>query len=605
MCLASRYACVLGMVLCLCAFASAAPYEPSIESLSTRPLPSWFNEAKFGIFVVWGPYSVPAFEPNGYAEWYGYRMGNRRLPAGKFHERVYGKEFTYEDFVPMFKAELFDPDQWCELFAASGAKYVVTTANYHDGFAMYPTQYAQFNDTDNWNSAERGPRRDLLGDLNEAGEARGLKMGIYYSIYEWFHPLWKDKKLRRRYVGEHFHPKFKEVVTNYKPWFIFLDGEWEWEHTRFKSEELAAWLYNESPVKDTVVVNDRWGLCRGVWGDVFESEYGGGEMCSPAHPWQEDRGIGKSYGYNRTENIDDYDSSDALIEMLCRCAGGGGNFLLCVGPTADGRIPVIMQQRLMDIGAWLEVHGDAIYGAQASPFWPRLFDWGTISYRDGKLYMMVYDKKTTQITVPGISTTIKSAHIMAHPDKEGLRLSQSDDTLTLEWPWYLSDDSVTVIALELDGEPQVSTIQHQNLDGSLVMNARAMQVHGTKAKPYYSGAGKSMFMAYWDDPTEYITANFVIDQPGEYALSIQYALSSKVTPAARGLQPNPPRPGSQLEVECNGKTFTLTAKPRKGNVHDLGTITFEQAGEYSLTLTPQEREWKGFGLQAIRFTRAN
>jgi alpha-L-fucosidase len=167
----------------------AQEYQPNWESLDRRPLPEWFNEAKFGIFVVWGPYSVPAWKDRGYAEWYGNHMNREGSATWKFHRQVYGEDFRYEDFAPLFKAELWDPDFWCDLFAKSGARYVVTTANYHDGFAMYPTQYAAFNDTDEWNSVQRGPKRDIIGELNEAGEQRGLKMGIYYSLYEWYHPL--------------------------------------------------------------------------------------------------------------------------------------------------------------------------------------------------------------------------------------------------------------------------------------------------------------------------------------------------------------------------------------------------------------------------------
>jgi len=184
-------------------------YEANWESLDRRPMPEWFNEAKFGIFVVWGPYSVPAWAPKGqYAEWYGFRLQQKNSPTIKFHQKTYGEDFKYEEFASHFTAEMWDPDLWADLFVRSGAKYVVTTANYHDGFCLYPTQYDGTVHTDQWNSMEAGPKRDLLGELNEAGRKRGLKMGIYYSLYEWFHPLWVEN--RDRYVTEKFHPQFKE-----------------------------------------------------------------------------------------------------------------------------------------------------------------------------------------------------------------------------------------------------------------------------------------------------------------------------------------------------------------------------------------------------------
>jgi len=356
------------IVALMLSFASIAfaqgPYAADWVSLDTRPIPAWFNEAKFGIFIVWGPYSVPGWKDRGYAEWYGAHMLRKDSPTQQYHHRVWGADFTYEQFAPLLTASNWDPDGWCDLFARAGARYVVNMANYHDGFAMYPTEYAVTTRTDVWNSMEVGPKRDIVGELKTAGDRRGLKMGIYYSLYEWWHPLWVDEATRDRYTREHFHPKFKEVVSRYKPCYIFLDGEWEADYQQWRSEELAAWLYNESPCREYVVTNDRWGKTRGKHGDTFSSEYGGGKGWGD-HPWQEDRGIGRSYGYNRNETLDDYDSADELIAMLIKCAANGGNYLLCVGPTADGRIPVIMQQRLLDIGAWMKVNGEAIYGTRS------------------------------------------------------------------------------------------------------------------------------------------------------------------------------------------------------------------------------------------------
>jgi len=340
-------------------------YEPNWHSLDTVPLPAWFNEAKFGIFVVWGPYSVPAWTDRGYAEWYGGKLAGGQRATVEFHARNYGPQFKYEQFAEMFKAELWDPDAWADLFARSGARYVVTTAVYHDGFCLWPSSRAKTVNTDRWNAKVVGPKRDLLGELSAACEKKGLKSGIYYSLMEWWHPLYasEDPEVKKRYAREHLHPQFKDVVTKYKPWFIFLDGEWHHDCAFWQSERLAAWLFNDSPVRDYVVTNDRWGKTRGKHGMVYSSEYGGGHGWKD-HPWQEDRGIGHSYGYNRGEDLEDYNSPEELIRMLVRVASNGGNLLLDVGPTADGRIAVIMQERLLQIGAWLKVNGEAIYGTR-------------------------------------------------------------------------------------------------------------------------------------------------------------------------------------------------------------------------------------------------
>lgn len=357
----------LGVALLLLSAAGAQGqenrYEANWASLDRRPIPGWFNEAKFGVFIVWGPYSVPAWKDKGYAEWYGWDMYREGSPTWKFHRRVYGEGFKYEQFAPMLTAEMFDAEAWAELIARSGAKYTAFCVNYHDGFAMYPKEYSRTVNTDRWNAAVTGPKRDVTGELRAALEQRDVKFGIYYSLMEWYHPLYADKQKQPLFVEQWMYPKFKEVVSRYRPWFIFLDGEWHHDYRFWKTERLAAWLYNQSPCREYVVTNDRWGKTRGKHGDVYSSEYGGGKGWGD-HPWQEDRGIGRSYGYNRNETAQDYDSAAELIGMLIKCVGNGGNYLLCVGPTADGRIPVVMQQRLLELGRWLKVNGEAIYGTR-------------------------------------------------------------------------------------------------------------------------------------------------------------------------------------------------------------------------------------------------
>ena len=365
--------------------ANAQPYENNWESLDSRPVPTWFEDAKFGIFIHWGVYSVPAWrnlEPGlyaSYAEWYYARvMFNPDNGGEEFHNENYGAGFEYRDFGPMFRAELFDPGLWADLFHRSGARYVVLTSKHHDGYCLWPTKSPY---KANWNSMDVGPRRDLVGDLTDAVRARGMKMGLYYSIIEW-ESSWthrtesgyylpdrvieKYKIPEDEYVDKHLNPQLKELVLNYKPSLIFSDGgEWDGTDEKWKTRDFLAWLYNDSPVKDEVVVNDRFAKdMPGNHGDYFSSEYQDMKGVDAGHPWEESRGIGGSYGFNRAENIDDYSSSEELVLELIDIVSRGGNLLLNVGPTADGRIPVIMQQRLVDIGTWLEVNSEAIYGSR-------------------------------------------------------------------------------------------------------------------------------------------------------------------------------------------------------------------------------------------------
>jgi alpha-L-fucosidase len=364
------------LLLCGAAACAAARYEPTWESVDRRPTPAWFSEAKFGIFIHWGLYSVPGYAAAGvpkeqqYAEWYWNSLtkGQQLAPDApgtatwKFHQRVYGANVPYQNFAPMFRAELFDPDHWADVFLRSGAKYVVLTSKHHEGFALWPSAEASRTWGRPWNSVETGPHRDLLGDLSAAVRSKGLKAGFYYSLYEWYNPLWLSDK--PRYIRQHMHPQFKDVVTRYKPSIIFSDGEWDLPSAEWRSPELLAWLFNESPVTEEVVVNDRWGKeTRHKHGGYWTTEYTAG-MSGMDHPWEESRGMGFSYGYNRMENASHYRTGRELVLMLVDLVSRGGNLLLDIGPTGDGRIPVIMEERLLQLGQWLKVNGEAIYGTR-------------------------------------------------------------------------------------------------------------------------------------------------------------------------------------------------------------------------------------------------
>ena len=367
------------LLSCLCASANAQRYEPTWESIDQRPTPAWWSDAKFGVFIHWGVYSVPAFAPKGeYAEWYWERLsappgqdisadGARiKRETREFHERVYqgdGKAFDYAQFAPLFRAEFFDADKWADTLRRSGAKYVVLVSKHHDGFALWPSREADASWGRPWNSVAVGPKRDLVGELTTAVRARGLEMGFYFSLYEWFNPLWLSGD-RDAYVQRHLFPQFKDLVTRYSPSVIFSDGEWDLSSEQWRAPALLAWLYNESPVGQKVVVNDRRGReSRHRHGGYYTTEYGAG-LPGASHPWEENRGIGHSYGFNRNEDLADYATGQQLLLTLLDTVSRGGNLLLNIGPTADGRIPVVMQERLAWLGTWLEHNGEAVYGTR-------------------------------------------------------------------------------------------------------------------------------------------------------------------------------------------------------------------------------------------------
>jgi alpha-L-fucosidase len=371
------------MLVCFCltlsmlagAPAHAQRVTPEWSSVDARPTPQWWSDAKFGIFIHWGVYSVPAFAPKGeYAEWYWERLrapGDAASAADQkiraetraFHERNYGRDFDYAAFAPQFRAEMFDADEWAKTLKESGAKYVVLVSKHHDGFALWPSKEADAAWGRPWNSVAVGPKRDLVGELTAAVRRQQLEMGIYFSLYEWFNPLWTSGDTDA-YVERHLFPQFKDVVTRYSPSVIFSDGEWALPSQKWRAPELLAWLFNESPVAGKVVVNDRWGKeTRHVHGGYYTTEYGAG-LPGATHAWEENRGIGHSYGYNRNEDLADYATGERLLLTLLDTVSRGGNLLLNIGPTADGRIPVEMQDRLAYLGRWLAVNGEAIYGTR-------------------------------------------------------------------------------------------------------------------------------------------------------------------------------------------------------------------------------------------------
>lgn len=405
--------------------AQTAPYAPTWESLGSRPAPDWYLDAKLGIFIHWGVYSVPAYStPDDYAEWYWYslratpaktdaRAWKRHRDTVAFHERVFGKDATYYQFAPQFRAELFDPDEWARIFKESGARYVALTSKHHDGFCLFPSEEANRHWGHPWNAVDVGPRRDLLGDLSASVRKAGLEMGFYYSLYEWFNPLWLTD--RQLYVEKHMIPQFKDVVTRYRPSIIFSDGEWDMTAADWKSPELLAWLYNESPVKDDVIVNDRWGKdTRHRHGGYFTTEYGAG-MPDASHPWEENRGMGFSYGYNRNEPLSNYRTPRELIWMFADLVARGGNLLLNVGPTADGRIPEVMQDRLREMGEWLAVNGEAIYGTRT---WTRSAQWtaGTMPEQGFGEYRVPYDILQMAGQRPRNGTAVKQVFFTKKPD---------------------------------------------------------------------------------------------------------------------------------------------------------------------------------------------
>ncbi|XP_055954218.1 alpha-L-fucosidase-like isoform X1 [Argiope bruennichi] len=350
-----------GLLLAVCLLSSVqSKYTPDWESLDSRPLPAWFDEAKVGIFLHWGVFSVPSFG----SEWFWSYWNSKSTDYVNFMKKNFKPGFSYPEFAPKFTAEFYNPEQWAEIFEAAGAKYVVLTSKHHEGFTLWPSKVSW-----NWNAKDIGPKRDLLGDLAKAIRSKtDLHFGVYHSMFDWFHPLYlldKQNKYSTQYfVDNKALPELFELVNNYRPEVIWSDGDWEASDTYWKSKEFLAWLYNESPVKDVVAVNDRWGA-------NIPCKHGGYYTCSDrynpktlqAHKWENAMTLDKgSWGFRRNVELSDYLTIEELVTTLAETVSCGGNLLINVGPTHDGRIIPIFEERLRQFGNWMKINGEAIYG---------------------------------------------------------------------------------------------------------------------------------------------------------------------------------------------------------------------------------------------------
>ncbi|XP_029919447.1 tissue alpha-L-fucosidase-like [Myripristis murdjan] len=342
----------------------AARYTADWKSLDARPLPAWFDEAKIGIFVHWGVFSVPAF--GEYSEWFWYWWeSKKRAEEVEFMRKNYPTGFEYTDFAHKFHAEFFNPDSWAELFHASGAKYVVFTSKHHEGFTNWPSPTSW-----NWNSVDVGPHRDLVAELAVAIRNRSLHFGLYHSLFEWYNPLFLLDEASgfktQNFVAWRTLPDLVNLVKVYKPELIWSDGDWLASDEYWNSTQFLAWLYNDSPVKDVVVTNDRWGKgCYCKHGGYYNcaDRYTPGKL--PGHKWEKCQSIDtRSWGYRRNMQLSEVMDLPSIIKDMVYVVAMGGNYLLNIGPAADGMIAPVFEERLRGLGAWLGINKEAIYASK-------------------------------------------------------------------------------------------------------------------------------------------------------------------------------------------------------------------------------------------------
>ncbi len=389
-------AAVFGLLAGCASGPQAEPrFEPTWESIRTHQVPEWFHDAKFGIMVCWGLYSVPAWAPptgelgkidwdvwfkrNPYAEWYWNTLKIDGSPTQKHHYATYGKNFHYLDFLPKFNeaSEQWDPGRMAGQLADAGARYVILVSKFHDGVPLWPTEVR---------NPHRGPdqqhtARDIVGEMTTAVRARDMRMGLYYSGgLDWSFnktPIRTIKDVsgtipHTEEYAQYADGHWRELIDRYRPVVLWNDIGYP---EQGDVAQIFADYYNRFP---DGLVNNRWetrlpddlageGEAAAADGrrhhDFVTPEYRKMDEITD-HKWETCRGLGFSFGYNQVEGPEHTLSAEELIHLLVDIVSKNGNMLLDVGPKADGSIPQIQLERLRALGQWLEINGEAIYGTR-------------------------------------------------------------------------------------------------------------------------------------------------------------------------------------------------------------------------------------------------
>ena len=412
----------------------------------------WWRDARFGMFIHWGLYAVPAGEWNGetkHAEWI---RDTAKIPLE-----------TYNQFLAQFNPVEFDADAWARMAKEAGMKYVVITSKHHDGFCLWPSATTDFD-------VESTPfKRDIMGALKAACDKHGLVFCMYHSIMDWHHPdylprrKWeKDRPTEGadydRYVV-YMKAQLKELIERYEPGVLWFDGEWEDTWTHEMGKDLYEYVRG---LKPDIIINNRVDKGRrGMQGmtrdDKFRGDFGTPEQEIPATgmpgvDWESCMTMNRHWGFNKNDN--DFKSTEDLVRKLIDIASKGGNFLLNIGPKADGTFPQESIDRLAEIGRWMKANGEAIYGTSASPV--GAVPWGRITAKENadrsKLYLHVFDWPADgKLTVPGLANEIVSARLL--DGGKALDADSNGEAVVIKLPAASPDPISSTVVLEIKGAP--------------------------------------------------------------------------------------------------------------------------------------------------------
>jgi alpha-L-fucosidase len=444
-------------------------WKPTPESIDMHMAPDWFQDAKFGMFIDWGLWSVAGWAPKKekgamYPDWYEFRLDTDSAFV-KYHAKNWGKDFKRDDFIPLFTAREYNPEKLVKLAADAGMKYVVPFSKHHSGFCLWPSSFTQRD------ASDMGPQKDLVKPIVESCKNNGLKFGFYFSVEEWEYPLInEDGKIKTRlwatknrpsmeelekkisgkipvkdFAKDYIIPQAVEFIDKYDPDLVWYDGEWETDVNELRTYEISAYFYNQAEGRKEVAVNDRYGTedgsrLRFVRGDFFTSEYHSltDENKKSTHAWEECRGISQSFGYNWQDTEANVISSKAFIDMFVDIVVKGGNLLLIVNLDGQGALPKTQEIRLLDIGKWLKVNGEGIYSTRSYAHQVE----GSVSYtqsKDGQyLYAIIKEWPGIELNLKGVHP-IKNSKIEMLGNDQNLKWINTTDGISIDLPSKMQD----------------------------------------------------------------------------------------------------------------------------------------------------------------------
>jgi len=539
--LAGVVACPLAMMIA--GNAQAALPNETKEEMDKRM--AWWREGKFGMFIHWGLYAIPA------GEWKGKKVSG--IGEWIMHRAQIPKE-EYAPLQKQFNPVKFDAEQWVGIAKRAGMKYIVITSKHHDGFCLFDSKLTDYD------IMGTPYQRDVLKALADECHKQGIKICWYHSIMDWYHPDAKGKDFPK-YV-EHMRGQLKELLTNYgKIGVLWFDGEWIGEWTEEQGRELEKYIRGLQP---DLIVNNRVGKRKRSPGDFGTPEQHIPATGMPGWDWETCMTMNNTWGFKKDDH--NWKSTQDLIRKLVDIVSKGGNFLLNVGPTAEGLIPQPSVERLAEIGRWMDVNGQSIYGTTASPF-ARLA-WGRCTKKPGLLFLHVFDWPADgKLVVPGLENEVGRAYLLADANR-ALEVTRAGERIVIDLPQKAPDPIDTVVVLAIEGEPKVvqpATVQAP--DRTLTLHARDAFTHGENIR-YEQGGGKDN-IGFWTDPADWVHWVLRIDHAGKFDVEITYACPNMSA-------------GSEYVVEVAGQQLS-------GKVQGTGSWTQFQTEKLGTLDLPAER----------------